>query len=107
MSYRLFVVIACALVCTAEELPQVTGVEFQPLAAQVARVAQTLEMLGEPLTSADASQLREAKTIEQIQRILDKHCLAGIDINPESRVKVQQGPAKAGAGGAGLAGVSA
>ena len=33
--------------------------------------------------------------MEQIQRVLDHHCLAGVDINPESRVKVQQGPAKA------------
>jgi hypothetical protein len=33
--------------------------------------------------------------VDEIQRILDKHCLAGVEINPESRVKVQQGPAKA------------
>jgi hypothetical protein len=91
---RLIIALA-ALTCSAEELPLVTGVEFQPLAAQISRVMQTLEMLGEPLPAADASQLKEAKTIEQIQRVLDKHCLAGVEINPESRVKVQQGEAKA------------
>jgi hypothetical protein len=90
-----FVSIVAALACSAEELPLVTSVEFQPLAAQVTRVIQTLEMIGEPLPAGDAQQLRDAKTVEQIQRILDKHCLAGVDINPESRVKVQQGPAKA------------
>ena len=90
-----FIAIVAALTCSAEELPLVTSVEFQPLAAQVTRVIQTLEMIGEPLPAGDAQQLRDAKTVEQIQRILDKHCLAGIDINPESRVKVQQGPAKA------------
>lgn len=95
MAPRNFFVALIALACSAEELPLVTQVEFQPLAAQVARVAQTLEMLGEPLSPADAQQLREAKNVEQIQRVLDKHCLAGIEINPESRVKVQQGPAKA------------
>jgi hypothetical protein len=88
-------VLCAALVCSAEELPLVTSVEFQPLAAQAARVEQTLSMLGEPLPEADARQLKEAKTIEQIQRVFDKHCLAGVEINPESRVKVQQGPAKA------------
>ena len=92
---RTIVVLCAALVCSAEELPLVTSVEFQPLAAQAARVEQTLSMLGEPLPEADARQLKEAKTIEQIQRVFDKHCLAGVEINPESRVKVQQGPAKA------------
>ena len=91
---RLLAILAAA-VCSAEELPLVTSVEFQPLAAQVSRVMQTLDMIGEPLPAGDARQLKEAKTVEQIQRVLDKYCLAGVDINPESRVKVQQGPAKA------------
>ena len=95
MAFRSSILALLAVLCFAEELPIVDKVDFQPLAAQVARVAQTLEMLGEPLPAADAQQLKEAKTIEQIQRVLDKHCLAGIEINPESRVKVQQGPAKA------------
>ncbi len=84
-----------SLVCSSEELPLVTTVEFQPLSAQVTRVVQTLEMVGEPLPATDVQALQSAKTVEQIQKILDKHVLAGIDINPESRVKVQQGPAKA------------
>src|SRR5947209_4210123 len=91
------------LLCAAEELPLVTTVEFQPLAAQAGRVLQSLELLGEPLTAADAKQLRlilehgaaNAASVEAIQKILDKHCIAGVNINPESRVKVQQGPAKA------------
>ena len=95
--------VLASLVCSSEELPLVTKVEFQPLAAQVTRVLQTLEMVGEPLATADAQELQKliasgsptAKSVEQIQRILDKHVLAGVDINPESRVKVQQGQAKA------------
>src|SRR5688572_25049536 len=86
----------------AEERPMVTAVEFQPLAAQVARVLQGMEMIGEPLPAADTRELKKllegppsGKAVEAIQRLLDKHCLAGVDINPESRVKVQQGPAKA------------
>ena len=63
-----------SLVCSSEELPLVTTVEFQPLSAQVTRVVQTLEMVGEPLPATDVQALQSAKTVEQIQRILDKHC---------------------------------
>ena len=94
---------AATLLCPAEELPLVTTVEFQPLAAQAERVLQALEVLGEPLAAEDAKQLRQilakgpsnAASVQAIQKILDKHCIAGVNINPESRVKVQQGPAKA------------
>ena len=87
----------------AEELPLVEKVEYQPLAAQVTRVLQTLDMVGEPLPVTDTAELKRLveqgpanpKTIARIQEILDKHCLAGVNINPESRVKVQQGQAKA------------
>lgn len=87
----------------AEELPIVTGVEYQPLAAQVARVVQALDMTGEPLPEADAAEVRRLvdagvdspKAVTRIQEILDRHCITGVHINPESRVKVQQGPAKA------------
>jgi hypothetical protein len=93
---------ALSILCRGEELPLVTKVEFQPLAAQVTRVLQALEMIGEPLPAEDARKLQgllsgaaTGANIEAMQRILDKYCLAGVDINPESRVKVQQGPAKA------------
>lgn len=95
--------VLASVVCLAEELPLVTAVEFQPLAAQVSRVLQALEVVGEPLPAADAKEVQQLiqqgpaspKTIERLQRILDKYCLAGVDINPESRVKVQQGQASA------------
>jgi len=102
----LFVAITLALttaVCWAEELPIVAAVEFQPLAAQISRVLQALELVGEPLPKEDAAEVQKliqngppsARTTERLQRILDKYCLAGVDINPESRVKVQQGQANA------------
>ncbi|MEX2261557.1 MAG: CehA/McbA family metallohydrolase [Bryobacteraceae bacterium] len=84
-----------------EELPIVAVVEYQPLAAQVVRVLDALDMLGDPLPKADSDELRKlaasggATAIERIQKLLDKHCLVGVHINPESRVKVQQGPARA------------
>ena len=96
---RLFCLVTVCL--RAEELPLVTAVEFQPFAAQVARVVQALEIIGEPLprTAAEALQKLIATPgggkaqVEAMQKILDRHTLAGIEINPESRVKVQQGQA--------------
>jgi len=89
---RLWLGLVCALALRAETLPVVAGVERQPLAAQVERVVQALELAGEPF--AERGALAGA-SVEKIQEILDKHCLVGLEINPEARVKVQQGPAKA------------
>lgn len=77
----------------AETLPIVSNVEFQPLAAQAQRVVQALEVLGEPQPALQKA-LSSARTVEEIQKLLDPHCLTGIHINPESRVKVEQGTAK-------------
>ncbi len=98
----LFLLFACGLPLRAEELPLVTKVEYQPLAAQVGRVLEALEMLGEPLPAADRAELKRLTTeaadpgqaVLAMQKILDRYCLVGVNINPESRVKVQQGPAK-------------
>src|SRR5947209_8129542 len=86
----------------ADDLPIVRGVEAQPLKAQVQRVAQALEFLGEPLTKEQQAALDRAianshadDAIEAIQKVLDQRCLVGVDINPESRVKVARGPAPA------------
>src|SRR5437660_644556 len=80
---------------TADDLPIVHSVEAQPLKAQVQRVAQALEFLGEPLTKEQQAALDRAianpngdDAIEAIQKVLDQRCLVGVNINPESRVKV-------------------
>lgn len=77
----------------AADLPIVAKVDHQPLSAQVNRVMEALDMLGDPLLGGDAAALRKATTSEQIQRILDRHCLVGVNINPEGRLSVQQGAA--------------
>ena len=85
------------LLAFAEDLPIVDKVDAQPLLAQAARLIQALELTGEPLLSA--AEIKEiealplnAASVKRLQQILDRHCLAGININPESRVKVQAGP---------------
>src|SRR3954447_17898095 len=83
-------------------LPTVRGVEAQPLKAQAKRVAEALESLGEPLSKEQAAALDKAiatadpdEAVEAIQKVLDPRCLVGVNINPESRVKVARGPAPA------------
>jgi hypothetical protein len=85
---------------SAQELPVVRNVELQPLAAQVERVVQALELAGSPLSDDQRAAIRTAlaqseaaAAVEEIQQILDPLCLAGVSVNPESRVKVQAGPA--------------
>jgi hypothetical protein len=57
--------------------------------------------LGEPLPpdhqrALDAAfkTADEASAVTSIQRVLDCHCLVGVDINPQMRLKVAPGPAK-------------
>ncbi len=80
-------------VAAAQELPVVSRVELQPLAAQVSRLLEALQFLGEPLPADETAALKSATDATAIQKVLDRHCLVGIEINPESRVKVQEGPA--------------
>jgi hypothetical protein len=98
----LFLAAPACLAATPEPpvLPVVSGVELQPLIAQVKRVTEALESLGAPLSQRERHALDSAFSMTnadqagaEIQRILDAHCLAGVDINPEMRVKVAAGPA--------------
>ncbi len=96
-------VVVGLLVAAAEaqdELPLITDVEYQPLAAQVARLVQALDYIGAPLPQSDREQLarlirsdKPSEAVRAIQRVLDKHVLFFVNINPESRVKVRTGPA--------------
>src|SRR5258708_3429657 len=78
-----------------------TRVPLQPFAQQVRQVETSLAYLGQPLAQNDADAINqaignanEAGAIERLEQILDKYTLAIVDINAESRVKVQPGPAK-------------
>src|SRR5271157_1678390 len=102
-----FVLLLGALVQTvgigagrAEDLPVVNDVDLQPFAAQILRVVEALDILGQPLAPADKAKIDKAidstdqrAGVQTLQEVVDRHCLIGIDINPESRVKAAQGPA--------------
>jgi len=76
-------------------------VALQPLAQQVRRLETALAYLGQPLPAQDRQAIDtaiartdSAAAVSEIQEILDRYALAAVHINPESRVKVEQGGAK-------------
>ena len=78
----------------------VEPVALQPLAQQVRRLETALAYLGQPLPAADRAAFDEAIAmsdpaagVARLQEVLDRHVLAIVQINPESRVKVAQGTA--------------
>ena len=87
---------------SASSKRRVKAVELQPLAAQARRVAEALELLGEPLSGTDMRALElavedrdEARGAEAIERVLDRRALVNVTISPESRVSVTRGAARA------------
>lgn len=73
-------------------------VEGQPLGANVNRLISALEYLGQPLSRDVVENLRAAvkeRDGTAIQELLDPHVLFVVNLNPEVRVKVSRGPAKA------------
>ncbi|HUQ68508.1 MAG TPA: hypothetical protein VM165_03230, partial [Planctomycetaceae bacterium] len=82
---------------SAADVPT-TNVEGQPLGANVQRVIAALELLGTPLSEDVVADLKMAATnrdAKALQTLLDPHVLFAVSINPEARVKVERGPAKA------------
>lgn len=87
---------------TAHAQPEsVVDIEAQPFLAQAFRVGEALTAIGSALPAAAINQLQalkrlryDQKTVRKVQEILDPYCLATIEINPESRVKVTQGLAQ-------------
>jgi hypothetical protein len=96
-------VVSCAVLTAAQPsrpLPQ-PAVALQPLAQQARRIETALGYLGQPLASIDRQAIDaavasadEPAAVQQLQGTLDKFVLAIVRINPESRVSVEQGPAK-------------
>jgi hypothetical protein len=78
------------------------NVEPQPLLAQAMRLQEALSFSGNSLSATDAQRLKVLsnkpltdETVKGVQAILDPYCLNVVTINPEGRVKVDRGAAKA------------
>src|SRR5436190_11809660 len=75
-------------------LPVVRQIEWQPFSAQVKRVLEALDYLGSPYTTIERQAIDAALAQGDaflLQQRMDVRCLVGVHINPEMRVKVQQG----------------
>ncbi len=82
-------------------LPALGNIDAQPIHVYVERLHEALRSLGQPLSESEEARLAEARktsdadqAMRMIQQVLDPHCLVGVTINPESRVKVDSGPAQ-------------
>ena len=98
----LSILLLCVCPLMAQQIPKVKKTELQPLVAQVRRLVEALDYLGVPLRETDKQTLEKAmneteasRALADIQTVLDSYCLFDVYINPESRVKVAPGPAKA------------
>lgn len=95
------VLIFTSSVLFAAVLPVEKNVEWQPFAAQVNRLVEATDYLGSPFSAEEKATIRSAlqdsdqvRAGAKIQEVLDRHCLFGVQINPEMRVKVAGGPVK-------------
>jgi len=73
-------------------------VEGQPLAANIKRLVEAFEYLGSPFPVDTAVGLKAAandRDAKKLQQLLDPQVLLVVSLNPESRVKVARGPARA------------
>jgi len=82
-------------------LPLVEDVDLEPLRKYCEKLRPSLIEMIRPDDYTELTRLSSIKTpaadfSEKVQKILDPYCLAGISINPESRVKAARGPWEAG-----------
>lgn len=90
----------------ADELLPVDGVDWPTFRAEVRGLLKRLDQMergeagvlpGEILrqlrsmTSSEEPSADPRKQVREVQKILDSHCLLGVSINPESRVKAARG----------------
>jgi hypothetical protein len=86
---------------SAADLEIIPDVERQPFVAAAERLLQALQLVGAPLNDEDTQAIRAAMQstdaaacVTRIQEVLDKHCLAQVNINAESRVSAIEGPVR-------------
>ena len=85
-------------------LPVVDEADFAPLREQCQRLLKAFDTLKVPLAADVDKELRKLiaagaadpkEPATKLQKLLDRRCLVGVSINPESRVKAARGPGDA------------
>ena len=77
--------------------PPILKVEGQPLAAQMKRVIDALELLGTPLPADMLKELQpaiESVDAARIQKVIDKQVMFVVDDNGDGKVSATSGPVK-------------
>lgn len=99
---RLLVAGACSGLPWAERSYADTSQDIrQPFAAQLERLLTALNSIGEPLRPDEQKSLHRllagnaSDTVARCEEVLRPHVLLRVDINPESRVTMTRGDAKA------------
>ena len=90
----LLLLLALAPGLAGQILPVIDVASSQPLGASAVRIADTLKLLGAALPSPADAELRRGVSAKRVQELLDPLCLVAVEINPESRVRLLQGPRK-------------
>src|SRR5450759_19777 len=95
---KLILVTVLCGIASAQEAA--THIPLQPFAQQVRQLEEALNYLGQPLSPADHQRINSAignpdqtEAVTQLESVLDRYTLMTVDINPESRVKVEQSSA--------------
>jgi len=98
----MIVVVASVVFAGGARRGEDAGIEVQPLVAQVRRLVEALEYLGEPFSAAERQSLERAfeqedaaRALAGIREVLDARTLFFVEISPESRVRVTRGRAEA------------
>src|SRR6266403_4127303 len=94
------VVVAALTAIAWAQIPHSATPPLQPLAQQVQQIEKALAYLGQPLSAEEVSRIGQAvtepdepKAVARLESVLDAHVLAIVQINAESRVKVEPGRA--------------
>jgi hypothetical protein len=89
----------------AQTLDVVEDADWPALRAHCQELVKNLEAIGSPLPAATSKELTAllkqkkpedaARACRAVQKLLDAHCLLGVHVNAESRVKAARGPLEA------------
>jgi len=93
--------LVCCAGAVADRIPILDDIAAQPAVSLSQRLVEALDYLGSPLHTEDVTKLKaladaapSEETAKAIQAIFDPYCIAFVNVNPESRVKVRRGPAE-------------
>jgi hypothetical protein len=103
MLWSVLLGMVCGSGVRADGLPSGGPIPVEKLREHARQLLEALEKLKAPLPAATETELRSllqarvadaTEFSQEVQKLLDGHCLVGVSINPESRVKAARGPAE-------------